>query len=231
VLKNICVTKDKIMSFLSKIFPKKKAPKNVYRDEATAVSSSDGKSGVARYLESQISINNTSGTSSKKLSRVDEYLQARNTDEVELTREEKNAINTRVNAKIELRQSEESLMSAEDEELSGVAKYVESQNQINAAQQEEQKLTGVAKYLAEVTSSKPATTGVSKYLSNRVDAKVSSVDRYVISKSLADKNKPKVVILPDSSVTKYLENKPTMLTSRVAKYLAKKVVSDKQAAA
>ena len=216
------------MSFLSKIFPKKKVSKNVYRDEVVA---SDGKSGVARYLESQSNTKNTSGTNSKKLSRVDAYLQERNSGEVELTREEKNAINTRVNEKIELRQSEENLMSAEDKDLSGVAKYVESQNQINAAQQEEQKLSGVAKYLADVISSKPATTGVSKYLSNRVDAKVSSVDRYVISKSLADKSKPKVVILPESSVTKYLASKPTMLTSRVAKYLAKKSVSDKQAVA
>ena len=120
-------------------------------------------------------------------------------------------------------------MSAEDKELSGVAKYVESQEQaIRDAQEAKPVLTGVAKYLTNIIENKPAVTGVARYLFNRADAQVSSVDRYVIKKYQADKNKPEVVIIPPSSVTRYIENKPTMLTSSVAKYIAKQAVAQKQ---
>ena len=123
-------------------------------------------------------------------------------------------------------------MSAENEELSGVARYVESQEQaLREAQEKELAVTGVAKYLTNITENKPATTGVSKYLKNRVDATVSSVDRYVINKSLADKNKPEVVIVEPSSVSKYLENRSTMVTSSVAKYIAKQSVAARQVVA
>ena len=123
-------------------------------------------------------------------------------------------------------------MSAENEKLSGVAKYVESQEQaLREAQAKEQAVTGVAKYLKNIVDNKPATTGVSKYLKNRVEATVSSVDRYVINKALADKNKPEVVVVEPSSVSKYLDNKPTMLTSSVAKYLAKQSVAARQVVA
>jgi len=217
------------MGFLSKIFPKKQVNQNIYRKE-TEVGVSDGNvSGVARYLAAQGEHSKTAN-SHAKLTSVGEYLEGRS--QAELTDVEKDEVNTRVNEKIEQRKSEEILMSAEDKKLSGVAKYVESQEQADkAAQLATQATTGVAKYLATIISNRPVATGVSKYISNRVDATVSSVDRYVINKALADKDKPKTVIIPDSSVTKYLESRPTMKTSRVAKYLAKKVISDKQVVA
>jgi len=219
------------MGFLSKIFSSKPAEKSIYSEDANAEPRVKQKSGVDKYLENQNGNLNESIPYSKKLTCVDEYVNAKNESAVELTSVEKDEINTRIE-KINLRKSEESLMSVEDKELSGVAKYVESQREASdAALLEVQPLTGVAKYLADIISNKPATTGVSKYLLNRIDTKVSSVDRYVINKSLADKNKPEVVILPDSSVSKYLDNISTMQTSRVAKYLAKKVISDKHVAA
>jgi len=216
------------MGFLSNIFSKKTADKTIYREEPKTKL----RSSVDEYLDAQNNDSRNSSSYSKKLTGVGAYVNSRSESEVKLTSVEKDEINTRITTKIKLRKSEESLMSVEDKELSGVAKYVESQKEASdAAGLEAQSLTGVAKYLADIISNKPATTGVSKYLSNRVDATVSSVDRYVISKNLADKNKPKVVIIPDSSVTKYLDGISSMQTSRVAKYLAKKVISDKQVAA
>jgi hypothetical protein len=218
------------MGFLSKIFPNKSVAKNTYHKETRVKPSV--KSSVDKYIETQSSNSCNSGVLSKKLTCVDEYFNAKNEAVVELTSVEKDEINIRITEKIKLRKSEESLMSVEDKELSGVAKYVESQKEANAAAElNVQAPTGVAKYLADIISNRSVATGVSKYLLNRTEATVSSVDRYVISKSLADKNKPVVVIIPDSSVTKYLEDISTMQTSRVAKYLAKKVISDKQVVA
>jgi hypothetical protein len=217
------------MGFLSKIFPNKSVKKNSYRKDALVDSHAKLKSSVDKYIENQSSRSRISVVVSKKLSGVAKYIYTKNKSVVELTSVEKDEINARINAQINLRKSEESLMSIEGKELSGVAKYVESQKEV--AEKAEPLLTGVDKYLADIISNKPATTGVSKYLLNRVEATVSSVDRYVISKTLADKNKPKVVIIPDSSVTKYLAGISTMQTSRVAKYLAKKIISDKQVVA
>ncbi|GAW85388.1 hypothetical protein bplSymb_SCF00608P008 [Bathymodiolus platifrons methanotrophic gill symbiont] len=220
------------MGFLSGIFSSKQTRQDVYRDVAPVESSDEDLTGVAKYINAQSDNPVERHGYSKKLSGVAEYINTRSATTIELTDAEKDVINARINATIELRKTEESLMSAENEELSGVARYVESQEQAClAAQEEELAVTGVAKYLSNIVANKPATTGVAKYLKNRVEATVSSVDRYVINKSLADKNKPEVVVVEPSSVTKYLENKPTRLTSSVAKYIAKQGVAARQTAA
>lgn len=225
------------MGFLSGIFSSKKKSSDIYRDELPVElsgeeSSSEGVTGVAKYINAQADKPVEHHDYVKKLSGVGEYIKTRNATSMELTSAEKDVINARINATIELRKTEESLMSAENEKLSGVAKYVESQEQaIREAQEKEQAATGVAKYLKNIADNKPATTGVSKYLKNRVEATVSSVDRYVINKALADKNKPEVVVVEPSSVSKYLDNKPTMLTSSVAKYLARQSVAARQTVA
>lgn len=217
------------MGFLSKIFQKKTVDQNIYREDQGA--KVKPRSSVDEYLDAQNNDSRKSSSYSKKLTGVGAYVNTRSESEVKLTSVEKDEINTRITTKIKLRKSEESLMSVEDKELSGVAKYVESQKEAVEAELKAQPITGVAKYLTDIISNKPVATGVSKYLLNRIEAQVSSVDRYVVSKNLADKNKPKVVIIPDSSVTKYLDGISSMQTSRVAKYLAKKVISDKQVAA
>lgn len=221
------------MGFLSGIFSAKKASQEVYRDDVSVDSSDDGLTGVAKYLSAQTDrpVESSDGYT-KKLSGVGEYIETRSATMVELTSAEKEVINTRISAIIEQRKIEESLMSAENEELSGVARYVDSQEQASkAAQEEELAVTGVAKYLSDIVGNKPAATGVSKYLKNRIEATVSSVDRYVINKSLADKNKPEVVISEPSSVDKYLDGRSTLLTSSVAKYIAKQGVAARQAVA
>lgn len=217
------------MGFLSGIFSSKQTSQNIYRDDELIESSDEGLTGVAKYLNAQSSHPVEHQSYAKKLSGVEKYVNTHNASAIELTDDEKGAINTRIHAAIELRKKEEILMS---EELSGVARYVESQEQASiAAQNKIVPATGVAKYLANVIANKPAVTGVSKYLHNRSDVKVSSVDRYVINKSLADKNKPEVIIIPPSSVSKYLANRPTLLTSSVAKYIAKQRVASKQVVA
>ncbi|MBT3812723.1 MAG: hypothetical protein HOE45_07190 [Gammaproteobacteria bacterium] len=216
------------MGFLSGIFSSKQTSQNIYRDEISS-SSDEGLTGVAKYIQTQGDKPVGQGSYTKKVSGVAEYISTHNANSIELTSAEKDVINARINEAIELRKIEESLMSAENEELSGVARYVEHQEQvIRDAQEAKVALTGVAKYLSTVVENKPVLTGVARYLFNRADAQVSSVDRYVINKSLADKNKPEVVIIPPSSVTKYLESRPTILTSSVAKYIAKQAVAEKQ---
>ncbi|RLA26118.1 MAG: hypothetical protein DRQ62_00515 [Gammaproteobacteria bacterium] len=218
------------MGFLSGIFSSKQTSQNIYRDEVPVDSSDEDLTGVAKYINAQSDKSVELSTYTKKLSGVGEYIQTRNATATELTNAEKDVINARINAAIQLRITEESLMSAENEKLSGVARYVENQEQACvAAQAEEQAVTGVAKYITNIIENKPVTTGVAKYLKNRVDATISSVDRYVIQKSLADKNKPEVIVVEPSSVAKYLENRPTMLTSSVAKYIAKQGVAARQA--
>ncbi|NOQ64894.1 MAG: hypothetical protein GQ582_10315 [Methyloprofundus sp.] len=219
------------MGFLSGIFSSKKTTKKVYQ-EFVVTPSEDGVTGVAKYLTTQADKPVEPSNYKKKLSGVGEYIESHDALQVELSSAEKEEINTRIKANIELRKTEESLMSAENEELSGVAKYVESQEQAaKAALEAAGPVTGVAKYITNIVENKPATTGVAKYLQNRADAVVSSVDRYVINKKLADKNKPEVVIIPESGVSKYLKGRPTLSTSSVAKYLAKQAVASKQAAA
>ena len=221
------------MGFLSGIFSRNQTRQDIYRDETPVESTDDGLSGVAKYISAQSDKPVEQRSYSKKLSGVGEYIQARDEIAVELTSAEKDVINSRINASIEQRKIEESLMSAENEELSGVARYVESQEQAHReALEKEGAVTGVAKYINNIVENKPVATGVSKYLLNRVEATVSSVDRYVINKALADKNKPEAVIpLPTSGVSRYLENRPTLLTSSVAKYLAKQAVAAKQVTA
>ncbi|SMG64441.1 conserved hypothetical protein [methanotrophic bacterial endosymbiont of Bathymodiolus sp.] len=219
------------MGFLSGIFSSKPVSQNIYRDEVTE-SSDEVLTGVAKYLQTQSDKPVEQGSYTKKLSGVAEYLNTHNANSIELTSAEKDVINARINEAIELRKIEESLMSAENEELSGVARYVENQEQaIREAQEVAGARTGVAKYLSNIVENKPVLTGVARYLFNRADAPVSSVDRYVINKSLADKNKPEIVVIPSSSVTKYLESRPTILTSSVAKYVAKQAVAEKQVVA
>ncbi len=209
-----------IMGFLSGIFSKK-VSSSIGHEENVVKSSDDQLTSVTRYINAQK--DKVSTHRLEKLSGVDAYLKARK--EVELTREEKDEINARINATIEQRAIEENLMNDENKELSGVAKYVESKEKAYSdAQKEAPVVTGVAKYIKDIVDNKPVATGVAKYLLNRVETKVSSVDRYVINKALADKSKPKVVVLPPSGVTKYLENRPTLLTSRVAKYIARQAV-------
>jgi len=221
------------MGFLSGIFSGKQARQDIYRDDTPVESTDNGLSGVAKYINAQVDKPVGQSSYVENLSGVGEYIKIRNATSVELTSAEKDVVNARINAIIEQRKIEESMMSAENEELSGVARYVESQEQAHReALEKEQAVTGVAKYLNNIIANKPATTGVSRYLFNRVDATVSSVDRYVINKALADKNKPEAIIpLPESSVTKYLENKSTLLTSSVARYLAKQAVAAKQVSA
>jgi len=210
------------MGFLSGIFSKKTSS-TIERKEELVQSSDAGLTRVARYVNAQK--NKVSINRSEKLSGVSAYINARKETTVELTRAEKDEINTRINATIKQRAVEEKSMSNENKELSGVARYVESQEKAyNDAQKEAPVVTGVAKYIKDIVDNKPVATGVAKYLLNRVETKVSSVDRYVVNKALADKNKPEVVILPPSSVTKYLESRPTLLTSRVAKYIARQAV-------
>ena len=218
------------MGFLSGIFSSKPTSQNIYRDDPIE-SSDEGLTGVAKYIQTQQNNPVERSSYTKKISSVAEYVNTHNASLIELTSAEKDVINARINEAIELRKIEESLMSAENEELSGVARYVENQEQAcKAAQEEEQAITGVARYITNIIENKPVTTGVSKYLKNRVDATISSVDRYVIQKSLAEKSKPEVIVMEPSSVAKYLENRPTMLTSSVAKYIAKQGVSARQAA-
>jgi len=120
-------------------------------------------------------------------------------------------------------------MSAK-EELSGVARYVESQEQACIdAKNAEVVPTGVAKYLTAIAESKPVATGVSKYLRNREEVQVSSVSRYVINKWLSDQNKEVPVILEETGVEKYIASIPTLMTSSVAKYVAKQEVLARQA--
>ncbi len=120
-------------------------------------------------------------------------------------------------------------MSAK-EELSGVARYVESQEQACVdAKNAEAVPTGVAKYLTVIAESKPVATGVSKYLRNREEVQVSSVSRYVVNKWLSDQNKEVPVILEETGVEKYIASIPTLLTSSVAKYVAKQEVIARQA--
>jgi len=219
------------MGFFSGIFSSKYTSQNIYRDDLIEPSN-EGLTGVAKYIQTQIDKPVEHSGYSKKLSGVDKYINTHNTRSIELTSAEKDLINARINETIELRKIEESLMIAENEKLSGVARYVESQEKaIRDAQEEAGTLTGVAKYLSNLNENKPVITGVSRYLFNRVDAQVSSVDRYVINKSLADKNKPVKAIIPPSSVTRYLESRPTLLTSSVAKYIAKQIVAEKRVVA
>jgi len=210
------------MGFLSGIFSKKTSSA-VEREEEVVQSSEGELTRVARYVNAQK--DKVSANRSEKLSGVGAYLNARKETAVELTNAEKDEINTRINATIEQRAVEENLMNDENKELSGVARYVESQEKAYSdAQKEVPVVTGVAKYIKDIVENKPVATGVSKYLLNRIETKVSSVDRYVVNKALADKNKPEVVTLPPSGVTKYLESRPTLLTSRVAKYIARQAV-------
>ena len=219
------------MGFLSGIFSSKQTNQNIYRDDLIEASD-EGLTGVAKYIQTHNDNPVERSSYTKKISSVAEYVNIHNASSIELTSAEKDVINARINEAIELRKIEESLMSAENEELSGVARYVESQEQaLRDSQEAEVAPTGVAKYLSKIVENKPALTGVARYLFNRADAQVSSVDRYVIKKSLADKNKPEVVIIPPSSVTRYLESRPTILTSSVAKYIAKQAVAEKQVVA
>ncbi len=219
------------MGFLSSIFSSKQTSSNIYREDTPAKTSGEEISSVAKYINAQSEKPVRISSYSKKLSGVGEYIKSRDATWIELTNTEKNVINTRNIAALEIRKTEESLMSDDNVELSGVARYVESQEQAClAAQLKEKKLTGVEKYITSIVENKPVATGVAKYLKNRAEVKVSSVDRYVVNKSLADKNKPEPeIVIEPSSVAKYLESKPTMLTSSVAKYIAKQLVSARQA--
>lgn len=206
-------------------FFSKPTRQNIYREDTTIKPAEEGITGVAKYLQTQSNKPVRQHHYTNKLSSVGEYLNRRDARLIELTDAKKNEINI---ARAQ-RNIEENLMSVENTKLSGVAKYAESQEQaLRDAQEQQQKLTGVTKYIANIIENKPAVTGVSRYLFNRVDVKVSGVGRYVINKSLADKNKPKVTILQSSSVTKYLKDRSTILTSSVAKYIAKQAVASKQ---
>ena len=135
------------MGFLSGIFSSKKTSQDIYRDNLPVEPSDEGSfdediTGVAKYINAQSNKPVEHHSYVKKLSSVGEYIKTRNTTSIELTSAEKDVINARISATIELRKTEESLMSAENEKLSGVAKYVESQEQaIREAQEKEQSTT------------------------------------------------------------------------------------------
>ena len=123
-------------------------------------------------------------------------------------------------------------------ELSGVAKYLKEQEQhqpsgvakylVRQAIAEKNKpvvvLSGVAKYLNNNKDSAPVVrTGVTKYLDNQDKTPTSRVAKYVLQKSIAERNAP---AKPQTSrVESYLQNLPETTTSSVSKYLTKQAAA------
>ncbi|ASF44648.1 hypothetical protein [Methylovulum psychrotolerans] len=100
--------------------------------------------------------------------------------------------------------------------LTGVARYLESQRRLLEADKEE------AESLEEQRNTQ-VITGVAKYLEKAQQTPVSGVTRYMLKKSLAEKNAPKPAAkLQLTGVAKYLSNqKDAPVLSGVAKYLKK----------
>lgn len=131
--------------------------------------------------------------------------------------------------------------------LSGVAKYLKEQEQnqpsgvakylARQAIAEKNKpvvvLSGVEKYLKNNKDSAPIVvrTGVAKYLDNQDKTPASRVAKYMLQKSIAERNAPQKP--KTTRVESYLQSLPETTTSSVSKYLAKQqaiaVVSQEKA--
>jgi hypothetical protein len=130
--------------------------------------------------------------------------------------------------------------SADSSGLTGVARYLEIQKQSLEVSQKEAELL-------EDQRNTQVITGVAKYLEKAKQSPVSSVSRYMLKKSLAEKNAPKVVGKPQatgvakylsnqkdkpvlSGVAKYLKNQDSLpQATKVAKYMAKQALAAKHA--
>jgi hypothetical protein len=111
------------------------------------------------------------------------------------------------------------LKSQEQHQPSGVAKYLARQA-ITEKNKPVVVLSGVAKYLNNNKDSTPVVrTGVAKYLDNQDKTPTSRVAKYVLQKSIAERNAPPKV--KRTRVESYLESLPETKTSSVSKYLAK----------
>ncbi len=115
------------------------------------------------------------------------------------------------------------LKEHEQNQPSGVAKYLARQ-----AIAEKNKpvvvLSGVAKYLNNNKDSAPIIrTGVAKYLDNQDKTPTSRVAKYVLQKSIAERNAPEKP--KTTRVESYLQSLPETKTSSVSKYLAKQTAA------
>ncbi|MFZ2451128.1 MAG: hypothetical protein WAW36_11470 [Methylovulum miyakonense] len=124
--------------------------------------------------------------------------------------------------------------------LTGVARYLENQRQILEASKEE------AESLEDQRNTQ-VITGVAKYVEKTRQNPVSGVTRYMLKKSLAEKNAPKTASKPQvtgvakylsnqkekpvlSGVAKYLKNQDSLpKATKVTKYMAKQAIAAKQA--
>ena len=120
---------------------------------------------------------------------------------------------------------EKYLKSQEQNQPSGVAKYLARQA-IAERNKPVVTLSGVEKYLKNNEGSAPIVvkkTGVEKYLATQDNAPVSRVAKYVLQKTIAERNapaKPKA-----TRVESYLQSLPESTTSSVSKYLAKQALN------
>jgi hypothetical protein len=120
---------------------------------------------------------------------------------------------------------EKYLKAQEVNQPSGVAKYLARQA-IAARNKPVVVLSGVDKYLKNNEGSAPVVmkrTGVEKYLSMQENVPVSRVAKYVLQKTIDERNapaKPKA-----TRVESYLQSLPETTTSRVSKYLARQAVA------
>lgn len=120
---------------------------------------------------------------------------------------------------------EKYLKSQEQNQPSGVAKYLARQA-IAERNRPVVTLSGVEKYLKnnkDSVSSVVKKTGVEKYLATQDNTPVSRVAKYVLQKTIEERNtpaKPKA-----TRVESYLQNLPENTTSSVSKYLAKQALN------
>jgi hypothetical protein len=116
---------------------------------------------------------------------------------------------------------EKYLKAQEVNQPSGVAKYLARQA-IAERNKPVVVLSGVEKYLKNNVGNAPIVvkrTGVEKYLSTQESVPVSRVAKYMLQKSIEERNapaKPKA-----TRVESYLQNLPETTTSSVSKYLAR----------
>ncbi len=116
---------------------------------------------------------------------------------------------------------EKYLKTQEQNQPSGVAKYL-SRQAIAERNKPAMTLSGVEKYLKNNKDSVAIIvkkTGVEKYLASQNNVSVSRVAKYVLQKTIAERNapaKPKA-----TRVESYLQSLPEIKTSSVSKYLAK----------
>lgn len=115
------------------------------------------------------------------------------------------------------------LKNQELNQPSGVAKYLARQ-----AIAERSKpivvLTGVAKYLNNNKDSAPVVkSGVERYLANQDNTPMSGVAKYMLKKTIADRNAPPKQ--KTTGVESYLQTRPETTASGVSKYLARQALA------